>query len=256
MTDAAVNYSEKFNHAWTADAPKYTEVIKVDLADTRIKENYKNLLREYLPKGEKLKILDCGCGPGYLSLLCAELGHEVVASDMSEGMLEQVKINCHEYLNQITTSKQDAMNLTFEDKTFDAIVTRNMTWLIQDVEKAYQSWYRVLKPNGCILNFDAMYMEIYNNPEVKAKAEQERNQLKAEGKSDLSEGDMEHEAVIEYTLTIPISKVKRPEWDVEYLAKIGFIRFHIEYNTNERLLTEEMKHSFGITPMFLLVAQK
>lgn len=51
----------------------------------------------------------------------------------------------------------NAMHLDFPDNSFDAIVTRNLTWTLPDVPLAYREWFRVLKPGGVLINFDANY---------------------------------------------------------------------------------------------------
>lgn len=39
----------------------------------------------------------------------------------------------------------DASHLAFADETFDAVVSRNLTWNLEDPEQAYKEWMRVLK---------------------------------------------------------------------------------------------------------------
>ena len=51
----------------------------------------------------------------------------------------------------------DAENLYFADNTFDVVISRNLTWTLPNPQKAYSEWYRVLKPQGILLNFDADY---------------------------------------------------------------------------------------------------
>ena len=47
----------------------------------------------------------------------------------------------------------NAEELTFAPESFDVIVSRNLTWNLHDPKKAYQSWERVLKSGGLLLNF-------------------------------------------------------------------------------------------------------
>lgn len=45
----------------------------------------------------------------------------------------------------ITYCQMDASHLAFADETFDAVVSRNLTWNLEDPEQAYKEWMRVLK---------------------------------------------------------------------------------------------------------------
>ncbi len=45
-----------------------------------------------LTAGKTLRILDAGCGLGQMGLKLAELGHEVVLSDLSEKMVEETRV--------------------------------------------------------------------------------------------------------------------------------------------------------------------
>ena len=55
----------------------------------------------------------------------------------------------------IDAVSQDAKDLDFEDNTFDIIVSRNLTWVLEEPDKAYREWHRVLRSGGKMLNFDA-----------------------------------------------------------------------------------------------------
>ena len=56
---------------------------------------------------------------------------------------------------KITYCQMDASHLAFADETFDAVVSRNLTWNLEDPEQAYKEWMRVLKKGGILLNYDA-----------------------------------------------------------------------------------------------------
>lgn len=55
---------------------------------------------------------------------------------------------------------------------------------------------------------------------------------------------------------LPMSKVKRPDWDRENLPKFGFEIVRIDKNINERVLNEEEQVRYFSTPLFTIVARK
>ena len=64
----------------------------------------------------------------------------------------------------------DAQNLDFEDDTFDLIVTRNVTWVMEQPTKAYSEWIRVLQPGGRMINFDEnQYLYLFDEDYKKEK---------------------------------------------------------------------------------------
>ena len=108
----------------------------------------------------------------------------------------------------------DAENPDFEPESFDVLVTRNLTWTLPHVEKAYREWYRILKPGGVLINFDADY---------RAALEDEQQ---GGGKHELPENHA-HKLVSDYlmaennTITMEIGAYHgpRPQWDVQLLIE-------------------------------------
>ena len=71
-------------------------------------------------------------------------------------MLNHAKENAGEHVSQIEWVRADVQNLEkMQDESMDVIVTRNLTWNLEEPQKAYEEWYRVLKKGGILLNFDA-----------------------------------------------------------------------------------------------------
>ena len=103
------------------------------------------------------RALDLGCGPGFFSIILARLGFAVDAVDMSTQMLVRAATNVTNagVADQILFHEEDAAHLPFPDNSFDAIVMRNVTWLMRDPAAAYAEWHRVLAPGGKLLIFDA-----------------------------------------------------------------------------------------------------
>ena len=103
--------------------------------------------------GEKLRILDVGTGTGFLSLMLAELGHDVVGIDLTAGMLAVAKKSAKERELNLDLKIGDAESLDFEDESFDAVVSRWVLWTLPNPESAICEWSRVAKTGGKVYAF-------------------------------------------------------------------------------------------------------
>ncbi len=106
-----------------------------------------------LPKQLRgLRVLDAGCGSGIYAQALAKKGAQVTGIDVSKKMLEiasnetPTKLGVH-YLNG-SISK-----LPFRPTTFDGIVCMYVIENIQNINKVFQEFYRVLQHGGfCIIS--------------------------------------------------------------------------------------------------------
>ncbi len=121
------------------------------LSSKREERAWKNLLEKKL--GNVNRVLDVGAGTGFLSLILAEMGHEVVGVDVSKNMIDRAKDKAKNKGLKIDFRIDDAENLSFEDNSFDAVVNRAVLWTLPDPEKAVREWKRVLKPDGKLCFF-------------------------------------------------------------------------------------------------------
>ncbi|CAD7767199.1 MAG: Ubiquinone/menaquinone biosynthesis C-methyltransferase UbiE [Candidatus Argoarchaeum ethanivorans] len=103
---------------------------------------------------EKLKILDVGAGNGSLSLLFAEMGHDVVGIDISTEMLAVAKKKAKERGVDPDLRIGDAESLDFDDESFDSVVSRIVLGTLPNHETAIAEWMRVLKPGGRVYTFE------------------------------------------------------------------------------------------------------
>jgi len=102
-------------------------------------EDLVNLLKPQA--GER--ILDLGCGTGYLASVIASGGASVVGIDNSLEMVAKAKT---EY-PQIDFQVQSATNFHF-DENFDAVFSNAVLHWIQEKEKVVELVYKYLKKNG------------------------------------------------------------------------------------------------------------
>jgi demethylmenaquinone methyltransferase/2-methoxy-6-polyprenyl-1,4-benzoquinol methylase len=90
------------------------------------------------------KILDLAAGTGGSTAALAESGAEVVACDLSEGMIA-VGRQRHPELAFV---QGDATDLPFEDASFDAVTISFGLRNVENTEKALREMARVVKPGG------------------------------------------------------------------------------------------------------------
>lgn len=108
------------------------------------------------------RVLDVACGTGDLTQAFAtgSRAGSVVGVDFTEGMLEiaeHKRENLHASISERISYKQgDAMDLQFEDESFDVVSIAFGIRNVQEPAKAVGEFFRVLKPGGrlVILEFD------------------------------------------------------------------------------------------------------
>ena len=166
------------------------------------------------------------------------------AVDYTEAMLEEAKKNAGAFTQKITYCQMDASHLAFADETFDAVVSRNLTWNLEDPEQAYKEWMRVLKKGGILLNFDADYASNVRNQNTSAS---HISDTEVYGHCGVTPELEQENASI--TLSMPMSRKQRPYWDQEFLENIGFSRSGYDLSVGQNILKE---HDLKDAPMFLV----
>lgn len=95
------------------------------------------------------RILELGCGPGYLwrdNLNRLPASWDITLSDFSAGMIDRARENLRErtfHYEQI-----DAQAIPLDDHSFDAVIANHMLYHVPDRATALREMRRVLKPGG------------------------------------------------------------------------------------------------------------
>ena len=206
-----MNNLEKIREYWNTRSEGYRQQVEKEREEHK-DEFYKEYFRQ-IPEGSK--VLDIGCGPGFFSLLLASLGLKVTAADYSEGMLEKSKdlLNRNGYHN-VEFCRADAQHLPFADASFDAVVSRNLVWNLEDPGAAYKEWLRVLKPGGKLFVFDGNhYCYLFNEDyaSIQPKVNESSNHVLLGVKTNVID-DIARE--------LPLSRQVRPQWDEDILSRL------------------------------------
>lgn len=258
-----VEAQEKINATWSRSAKNYNDIINDELNSFRTAA-WKEQILSNAPQKEQLKILDCGCGPGFFATIMAEEGHEVYAIDGSDVMMEYARARAKEHNLNITYEIMDCHELEYPDDSFDLIISRNVTHALRDHYTVYNQWKRVLKPDGVLLIFDANWH--LTRPDGPFYEESERRRIeclkkygddfsghrdKPEDIKEKTQSELEEESMWKHTL----KDTYRPDWDVGLLKGIGFTEVSYDRNIIDKLWDDKEKLIYGNTPMFMIKAR-
>lgn len=241
------------SHAyWSGRAAEYSALHMAEY-ETPDQTRFKTIIEQYLPRvNGAVRALDVGAGSGFLTLLLAQMNCEVTAIDFSQDMLDEAKKNASQQgFSNIEFFKMPAQSLDFSDNTFDIVVTRNVTWVLEDVASVYAEMMRVLKPGGVLINMDANYGKAFASAEKRGETPvhvtQTLDQL-------LTRNSLVRD--------LEITQRDRPTWDIATLWNLNAT--HIEcFRSIEELLAykniiikdEVQQARFG-SSLFVLAAFK
>lgn len=241
IKDRIVNY-------WTKRSESFAKLRHEEL-HSYMSDLWLTEILKYLPT-KPCKILDVGTGSGFFAQLLAKHHHEVDGIDLTHSMIEQAKLSLKQlsdYNSKINFQVMDAENLTYADNSFDVVISRNLTWTLPNPQKAYSEWYRVLKPNGILLNFDADYgnEQFYQTKIENLPLNHAHRQVKPTlmQECDLIKNSLE------------ISSKIRPDWDLRILKQLQFKDVFADTNIGQRIYKHQDKF-YNPAPVFLIYAQK
>jgi len=109
-----------------------------------------------LPKIDKPRILDIGCGSGIPTLELARLGQgEVIGIDIDQTALDKFASNIAEsgLSDRVKALNCSLINMDFPEETFDIIWSEGSIYAI-GFERGLREWKRFLKPGGFMVIHD------------------------------------------------------------------------------------------------------
>ena len=111
----------------------------------------KKAIRRLAPFSPK-KMLDIATGTGDFAILAAQMLHpdQLIGADISDGMMEigRQKVRQLGLENTISFAKEDCLNLSFQDESFDAVTAAFGIRNFQNLDQGLKEMCRVLKKGG------------------------------------------------------------------------------------------------------------
>lgn len=230
--------NRRIENYWDKRSANFSKIRRLEL-ESEDGIAWRNIFKKNLPVG-KLKILDVGTGAGFFAAILSKLGHKVTGIDTSTKMLTEADKNLRELKLSAEFKKMNAQSLDFADGTFDAVVTRNLTWTLPDVKAAYREWQRVLKVGGVLMNFDSDYGDKNFLDETTCAKDEVCNEMLMEC------------AAIKNSLMI--STRRRPMWDAGFLEGLNFSVRLIE--DISAAVQRNQRCAYDSVPLFAIHATK
>jgi ABC-2 type transport system ATP-binding protein len=97
--------------------------------------------------------VELGCGTGYFTRAIAEQARHVIATDLSDEMLEVARTQLSEFQN-VTIQKADCASTGFPAEGFDTVLMANLIHVIGDPSPCLQESYRILQSGGLLIVVD------------------------------------------------------------------------------------------------------
>mgnify|MGYP005889232331 CR=1 FL=1 len=257
MTSALFETNKKY---WTDRAPSYSQVNQEELAGSQRKNWLREISRQIqavyphrLP--QEISVLDVGTGPGFFAVILAEAGYRVTAIDAAPAMLAEAKRNAGRWQETIDFRLMDAQKPAFAAESFDVVLSRNLTWVLDEPEQTYCNWRHVLKSGGLLLNFDANWYNYLHDDKLKQQYEQDRLNVRQNNLEDhyLSTDIDAMEAI---ALQVPLTGIQRPHWDIGTLNKLRMRSVITDSSVWQRVWSPIEKINYASTPMFMIAAIK
>ncbi|MGH9874346.1 MAG: class I SAM-dependent methyltransferase [Pyrinomonadaceae bacterium] len=155
----------------------------VALMGARSAQTHAAFFVPYLKPG--MKLLDCGCGPGTVTLGFAEIvaPGQVVGTDIEQSQMDLATKTAEQ--KQVSKARFEVASiyeLPFEDSSFDAVFMSALIGNLREPTRGLREAYRVLKPGGVIgvKEFDHGGDIVYPLEPAMAKYDELYRRLRAE----------------------------------------------------------------------------
>jgi SAM-dependent methyltransferase len=238
---------DEIRRFWDDDAATYDRSPGHRPTSPAVQAAWTAALEALLP-APPARVLDCGAGTGFLSLMAARLGHRVTALDLSPGMLAELRSAAAAEGLEIEVVVAAAHE---PPHGFDVVMERHLLWTLPDPAAALRAW-RAAAPGGRLVAVESLWGEA--DP-VEALRGRGRTALRR-----LSGGPDDHHGPYPAAVraALPLGSGTHPRAVTELVAAAGWpaprlVRLRdVEWAASMELAMAE--RLLGVAPRFAVVA--
>jgi len=114
------------------------------------KQLFEEITQELNRLPELGELVELGCGTGYFTNIVVAKAKSLVATDLSDSLLEIADKRIGDYPN-ITIQKENCMATSFPSATFDSVFMANLIHVIESPEALLKECHRILRDKGTIV---------------------------------------------------------------------------------------------------------
>ena len=107
--------------------------------------------------GNSLQIVEVGAGTGEMTMVLAEMGHQLTAVDISPAMLARASAKVRERGLQARFMEAAADAIDVPVGSADVIFARDLLWALPDPHATLREWYRIVRAGGMIMVADGWW---------------------------------------------------------------------------------------------------
>lgn len=144
------SWRQQKQEEWQKNANFWIKIIRENLDPFRLKVTNRAIL-ESLKDKKNLRILDIGCGEGYLCRILAKKGHRIFGIDFCPELIKAAKDLEKRRPLGIGYSIGDFRKTKFPSLYFDAIISHHTINEIENPEEAFKEFSRILKKDGRLI---------------------------------------------------------------------------------------------------------
>jgi SAM-dependent methyltransferase len=215
MTDV----HDRIREFWDRDSATYDSSASHAVSDPLDAAAWRDAVRRSLP-APPATVLDAGAGTGSLSLLAAEVGYEVTALDVSDGMLSKAREKAAERGLELSVEVGSAM--APPPGPFDAVMERHLLWTMPDPVGALRAWRAVTAPTGRLVLFEGVWGS-------RAPADRAKHMVADIARRAMGLADHHHASYPDDVLrSLPLARLPSPTPLVRAVAEAGWtgVRIH------------------------------
>ena len=239
---------------WNHRAQAYNGHVMRERKDTRTFDAWREIYSEAVA-GKSGRLMDCGCGPGTVTMYLSHLGFDITDYDQSPEMLKIAEQNAEKYGIKAEFVNGDAEDMPFEDETFDVIVSQNMMWTVPHPDKVLSEWYRVLKPGGRIVYSDGDW---FNDPKkTKFRLKVSHFMTMFDTKRQENRKQRDERERMDHFRHLWSFEARRPKDDIPMVEVAGFKNISVRNGLEKKTQHGMMYWRYGyLYNLFMVTAEK